>query len=134
VLNNLATYSMCSYLLPVGVVESIDKRRQAFFWTGKDSCSGARCLIAWDKVLLSKQEGGFGVKDLRRQNRCLLLNFIHKLHLLDSLPRKDWFFRNSTRDLGDASSSLTFLDRIVAVCLPLYRSITRVEVVGGTST
>lgn len=72
VLNNLATYYMCSYLLPQGVLESIDKRRRAFFWTGKDSCSGARCLIAWDKVLLSKQEGGFGVKDLHRQNRFLL--------------------------------------------------------------
>jgi hypothetical protein len=30
--------------------------------------------------LLSKQEGDFGVKDLHRQSRCLLLNFIHKLH------------------------------------------------------
>jgi hypothetical protein len=46
VLNNLATYYMCSYLLPWGVLESIDKRRRAFFWTRKDSCSGARCLIA----------------------------------------------------------------------------------------
>jgi hypothetical protein len=86
VLNNLASYYMCSYLLPQGVLESIDKRRRAFFWTGKDSCSGARCLIAWDKVMLSKQEGGFGVKNLHRQNRCLLLNFVHKLHHTDSLP------------------------------------------------
>jgi hypothetical protein len=46
VLNNLATYYMCSFLLPRGVLESIDKRRRAFFWTGKDTCSGARCLIA----------------------------------------------------------------------------------------
>jgi hypothetical protein len=66
VLNNLATYYMCSFLLPRGVLECIDKRRRAFFWTGKDSCSGARCLIVWDKVVLSKQEGGFGIKDLHR--------------------------------------------------------------------
>jgi hypothetical protein len=31
VLNNLATYYMCSFLLPRGVIESIDKRRRAFF-------------------------------------------------------------------------------------------------------
>jgi hypothetical protein len=31
VLNNLATYFMCSYLLPRGVIDSIDKRRRAFF-------------------------------------------------------------------------------------------------------
>jgi hypothetical protein len=52
VLNNLATYYMCSYLLPRGVIDRIDKRRRAFFWTGKDSRSGARCLVAWDKVML----------------------------------------------------------------------------------
>jgi hypothetical protein len=52
---------------------------------------------------------------------------------LESFPWKGRFFRNSARDLGDASSSPTFLDRIVAECLPLYRSITRVEVVGGAS-
>jgi hypothetical protein len=76
---------------------------------------------------LSKKEGGFGVKDLHQQNRCLLLNFIHKLHQLDS-------FRNSACDLGATSSSPSFLERIVAECLPLYRSITRVEVAGGIST
>jgi hypothetical protein len=134
VMNNLATYYMCSYLLSVGVVESIDKRRHAFFWTGKDSCPGVRCLIAWDKVWLSKPEGGFSVKDLHRQNMCLLLNFIHKLHPLDSFPWKDWFFRNSACDLGADSSSPSFLERIVSECLPLYRSITRVEVAGGAFT
>jgi hypothetical protein len=53
ILNNLAMYYMCSYLLPRGIIDRIDKRHRAFFWTGKDSCSGARCLIAWDKVVLS---------------------------------------------------------------------------------
>ncbi|KAK1609392.1 hypothetical protein QYE76_033065 [Lolium multiflorum] len=111
VLNNLASYYMCSYLLPQGMLESIDKRRRAFFWTGKDSCSGARCLISWDKVLLSKQEGGFSVKDLHWKNR-----------------------QHSAQDLGDATSSPSFLDKIVHECLPLYRSITRATVVSGSST
>lgn len=134
VLNNLATYFMCSFLLPKSVLESIDKRRRAFLWTGTDSCSGARCLIAWDKVLLSKQEGGFGIKDLHRQNRCLLLNFVHKLHQTNPLPWKDWFFRHSGEDIGVFSSFPSFLERIIVECLPLYRSITRVEVVSGSTT
>lgn len=79
ILNNLTTYYMCSYLLPRGVPEIIDKRRRAFFWIGKESCSGAHCLIVWVKVLLSKQEGGFGIKDLHRHYRCLLLNFVQKI-------------------------------------------------------
>ncbi|KAK1663944.1 hypothetical protein QYE76_052103 [Lolium multiflorum] len=134
VLNNLASYYMRSYLLPQGVLESIDKRCRAFFWMGKDSCSGARYLIAWHKVLLSKQEGGFGVKDPHRQNRCLLLNFIHKLHQADSLPWKDWFRQHSGQDLGDSTSSPSFLDKIVRERLPLYRCITRATGISGTST
>jgi hypothetical protein len=34
VLNNLPTYSMCSFFLPHGIIESIDKSRGTFFWTG----------------------------------------------------------------------------------------------------
>ncbi|KAK1609234.1 hypothetical protein QYE76_032907 [Lolium multiflorum] len=38
------------------------------------------------------------------------------------------------RDLGDTTASPSFLDRIVAECLPLYRAVTRATVVSGTST
>jgi hypothetical protein len=84
--------------------------------------------------LLSKQEGGFGIKDLHRQNRCLLLNFIHKLHQTNPLPWKTWFFSHTGGDFGDPSASPSFLGRIVAECLPLYRAITRVAVVSGRTT
>jgi hypothetical protein len=134
VLNNLATYFMCSYLLPLGVLESTDKRRCAFFWTGKDSCSHARCLIAWDKVLMSKNEDGFGIKGLHQQNKCLLLKFVHKLHQPESLPWKEWYFRHSGQDLGVFSPTLSFLEKIVVVCLPLYHAMARCSIVSGTST
>jgi hypothetical protein len=83
---------------------------------------------------LSKQEGGFGVKDLHRQNRCLLLNFIHQLHSPDPLPWKIWVFSHTDLDLGELSSSPSFLERIVAECLPLYRAVTKVTVVSGCTT
>ncbi|KAK1641575.1 hypothetical protein QYE76_059380 [Lolium multiflorum] len=38
------------------------------------------------------------------------------------------------RDLGESSSSPSFLERIVEECLPLYRTITKVTVVSGTAT
>jgi hypothetical protein len=83
---------------------------------------------------LSKQEGGFSIRDLHRQNRCLLLNFVHKLHQPESLPWKTWFRRHSAGDLGDSSSTPSFLEKIVAECLLLYRSITRCSIVDGTHT
>ncbi|KAK1666525.1 hypothetical protein QYE76_054684 [Lolium multiflorum] len=91
----------------------------------QDSVEAADCL---------KQEGGFGIKDLHRQNRCLLLNFVHKLHQPNPLPWKTWYFSHTGRDFGDPSSSPSFLERIVQECLPLYRAITRVTVVDGRST
>ena len=109
VLNNLATYFMCSYFLPPGVIEQIDRRRRSFFWTGKDTCSGARCLIAWDKVCVDVQEVGFGIRDLRRQNMCLLLHFVDVLHRPDCPPWKRWFLSNLRGDIGDALLPGVFL-------------------------
>ncbi|KAK1620884.1 hypothetical protein QYE76_026401 [Lolium multiflorum] len=44
-------------------------------------------------------------------------------------------FKTSTgRDLGESSKSPSFLEKIVDHCLPLYRAITRVEVVDGRAT
>jgi hypothetical protein len=84
--------------------------------------------------MLPTQEGGFGIKDLHRQNRCLLLNFVHNLHLPNPLPWKSWFFSSTGRDLGETSKSPSFLEKIVDHCLPLYCAITRVEVVDGRAT
>ena len=134
VLNNLSTYFMCSYLLPSGVIEMIDRRRRSFFWTGKDTCSGARCLVAWDNVCADVQEGGFGIRDLRRQNMCLLLNFVHKLHQPDCPPWKSWFLRSIRGDIGDCSSAPSFLEVIVRRGLPTYRAITRVALGDGRTT
>ena len=134
VLNKLATYFICSFLLPCGVLEAIDKRRRSFFWTGKDSCSGARCLMAWEKVCLSKQVGGFGMRDLQRQNLVLLMNFVHKLHQRERLPWKDWFQRSYNRDLGDVSASPSYLEKILHHCLDTYRSITTCDVRDGRHT
>jgi hypothetical protein len=64
----------------------------------------------------------------------LLLNFIHKLHQPISLPWKTWFFSHTGRDLGELSTTPSFLERIVGEGLPLYRSITRVTVGDGRYT
>ncbi|KAK1632843.1 hypothetical protein QYE76_007158 [Lolium multiflorum] len=51
---------------------------------------------------------------------------------ISSFPQP--YLGNSACDLGATSSSPSFLKRIVEECLPLYRSITLVEVAGGIST
>lgn len=64
VLNSLPTYFMLCFSLPIQVLEAIDKRRRTFFWSNDETCSGAKCLVAWDKVCTPRDAGGLGVKKL----------------------------------------------------------------------
>lgn len=80
VLNSIPVYAMSALKLPLGTIEEIDKKRKAFLWTGDDSCSGARCLVAWDRVCQPKECGGLGIKDLRLQNEALLIKRLFHLH------------------------------------------------------
>ena len=48
----------------------------------------ANMLGIWERVCCqakAKENGGLGVTNLRDQNHCLLLKFVHKLHDLGKL-------------------------------------------------
>jgi len=53
--------SSATYYQAIG---QIDKRRGAFVWTGTDSCTGAKCRVAWPVVCRPTDLGGLGVTDL----------------------------------------------------------------------
>ncbi|CAN6253863.1 unnamed protein product [Urochloa humidicola] len=133
VLGSLAVYFMSSLPLPVTVREALDARRRAFLWTGTETCSGAQCLIAWDKVRLPREEGGLGVKDLSTQNHCLLMKFVHRFLGSDDPPWKRWVQHNLTRCLGDRRPN-SYLARLIHDELPRYRSITSVLIGDGKTT
>lgn len=119
---------MCSFFLPIEVLEAIDKRRRAFFWTGSDRCNGSQCLISWDKFCFDRDEGPIGMKDLRRKE------FLHKLLSTGDASWKNWFSRSLRRDLGDSSSSPSFLELIVNNGLLLYCALTKVNIEDGRCT
>lgn len=80
VLDGLPTYLMAALALPAGTVAAIDQRRRVFLWSGCDSTNGAKCLVAWERACLSKEDGGLGICQLHAQNACLLLKLLHRLH------------------------------------------------------
>ena len=59
------------------------------------------------------------MQDLQRQDMVILMNFVHKLHQREKLPRKDWFFHSYNRDLGDVSPSPSYLQNILHLGLAL---------------
>jgi len=80
VLGSLPIYYMSSILLPKTVREILDAKRRAFLWTGEEKCHGSSCLVAWEDVCKTKEQGGLGVKNLENMNHCLLLKFVHRMH------------------------------------------------------
>jgi len=72
VLDGLATFIMQALPLPVGVIEQIDSKHQAFLLKGSEKASGTNCLVAWETAQKTKEEGGLGVKHLATQNACLV--------------------------------------------------------------
>jgi hypothetical protein len=87
VLDALPTFAMGAMELPAGVVTALDRLRRAFLWAGADRVTGAKCLVAWDVVCRSKEEGGLGVRSLHTQNCCLLTKLLHRLF---ANPSESW--------------------------------------------
>jgi hypothetical protein len=130
VLDSQLVYIMSSLLLLPGFVKKIDSKRCSFLWSGKDSCAGAKCLVAWDSVCSDKGEGGLGVIDLMTRNTCLLLKLLHRLFTAvgSSWARGRVCLATLTGDLsGDHWMTLRAL-------LPLYRSIITCLIKDGRST
>lgn len=51
-----------------------------FLWSSCTVTNGAQCHVAWDRVCLSKRDGGLGIRQLNVQNAFLLLKLLHRLH------------------------------------------------------
>lgn len=133
VLSIVPVYAMSAFKLPPKVIEAIDKRRRAFFWTGEDVCSGAKCLVAWDEVCAPKEKGGLGIKCLKSQNEALLLKRLFNLFSNES-TWANWIWKEfhgksimKTLPLGQHWSVFQKL-------LPELYSLTSVHIGDGTRT
>jgi hypothetical protein len=86
VLYALTTFYLCSFKLPVAVIEQIDKYREHFLWDRGDVNRKGGCLVAKKKTRMSKDQGGLDVIDLRMRNSALLLKYLHKFYNKSELP------------------------------------------------
>ncbi|KAH0634712.1 hypothetical protein KY290_035831 [Solanum tuberosum] len=75
VLDSLPTYVKSLFPIPAKVVKKLDKMKRKFLWQGNKEGKGY-CLVKWETVLLSKKDGGLGIRNLRLQNESLLLQWL----------------------------------------------------------
>jgi hypothetical protein len=50
VLSAIPSHTLACIKAPKWFYKEIDKRRRAYFWTGKTATTGAHCKVAWDTV------------------------------------------------------------------------------------
>lgn len=124
VITALPTYTMSCFMLPKMMIQDITKAMRKFWWsTNKDRKS--MVWIKWDKITLSKKEGGLGFRDMLAFNKALLAKQVWRLITNPSslLARvfKAKYFRNS--DFIDAKSYQTssYAWRSIIQTQPLIR-------------
>ncbi|GKV41862.1 hypothetical protein SLEP1_g49342 [Rubroshorea leprosula] len=71
VLSSLPVFLMSVFLIPKGILLSIDKIRKSFLWGGGGDERKVN-WVKWEKICKKKEEGGLGVRDLRKFNLALM--------------------------------------------------------------
>src|ERR1043165_6677623 len=69
----LPTFYMCSLMLPVGIIQQINKYLRMFFGRKYGADNGGAPLVAWDKVCRPKDRGGLGIVDIATHNKAMLI-------------------------------------------------------------
>jgi hypothetical protein len=80
VLSSLPTYFMCTLVIPLGVIEIIDKARRRCLWRKDKNKERVNSLAAWSMICKTKEKGGMGIINLHLQNRPLLLKHLDKFY------------------------------------------------------
>uniref|UniRef100_A0A0E0D6M1 Uncharacterized protein n=1 Tax=Oryza meridionalis TaxID=40149 RepID=A0A0E0D6M1_9ORYZ len=133
ILDSLPVYAMSAIKLPKGIVEDLDKLQRAFLWSGDDTCSGARCLVAWDSICVPKQYGGLGIKDIGRQNNSLLVKRLHHLYSSDSSWAR-WIWREHVDSNSADQKMIGPHWKSLVSLLPVLRDLTSVQIGDGQHT
>jgi hypothetical protein len=74
VLSAIPIFYLSFMMMPAKVWKEVVKIQRNFLWSGLDKKTKI-CWVKWDLVTKPKDEGGLGVRDLRRVNLSLLANW-----------------------------------------------------------
>jgi hypothetical protein len=131
VLDSLPIYFMSSFLIPIFIIKAINARRRDFFWATEETCTGAKCLVAWDKLCIPTNRGGLGAKNSNAQNICILLKFCFKFLHAENLPWKQWILSQSPNPF--TASTHSYLSRLITKHLHMLVQITTCTIHNGKS-
>ncbi|XP_073361690.1 uncharacterized protein [Aegilops tauschii subsp. strangulata] len=134
---SLLVFDMCTLKFPPKLIEILDKIRRRCLWTKKTE-QGDKCnsLVAWELVCKPKSKGGLGVINIKIHNEALLLKFLHKFYNKLDVPWVNMLWDNQyVNQVPHAVDSVgSFWWKDILKLTPIYRGISRVQVVDGSTT
>lgn len=72
VAQNLPSYAMSVFLLPLEITRNIEKSLSKFWWDSTQSNSSKLNWMSWDKMAMHKHVGGMGFRHFRDFNIAIL--------------------------------------------------------------
>ena len=67
----IPSYSMNCFTIPVSILKEIERLCRTFYW-GQRGDEKKVAWIAWEKLCVSKKEGGLGMRNMQFFNKALL--------------------------------------------------------------
>ncbi|KAL0302261.1 UNVERIFIED_CONTAM: hypothetical protein Sangu_3110200, partial [Sesamum angustifolium] len=77
VLSTLHTYWTSAFILPKGVLKTLEKKMRQFLWQGSAGRGNAK--VAWEWISKPKEEGGLGIRRLTTTNQALMLKQLWRI-------------------------------------------------------
>lgn len=78
ILESIHVYWASVFLLPMVVINDINKLLKDFLWNNGSSSKG-KCKVSWKSVCRPKDHGGLGLKDLYCWNEALIAKHVWNL-------------------------------------------------------
>jgi len=82
------SYMMYVFPMPANVSNSIDALRRNFLWQGSEDKKKFH-LVKWKELIVSKNTGGLGIRNLRKQNQSLMMKWLWKFANEDNMLWKE---------------------------------------------
>ncbi|KAJ0954856.1 putative RNA-directed DNA polymerase [Helianthus annuus] len=96
VISSLNVYWASMFLLPINVIEDIERLIGKFLWANSESAKG-KARVSWEKVCCPKSQGGLGIRPLRVINQTLVSKHIWSLISKKETIWTKWIWVNRTK-------------------------------------